>query len=53
MAFNFDTKGNVTQFSFINNEFNIKKLNVALFFILCKELDIDINRLSNEIYFFI
>lgn len=23
MAFNFDTKGNVTQFSFINNEFNI------------------------------
>ena len=23
MAFNFDTKGNITQFSFINNEFNI------------------------------
>ncbi len=34
-------------------EFDIKKLNFALFFMLCKELDIDINRLTDEIYSFI
>ncbi len=32
------------------SEFRPKKLEVALFFILCKELEIDVNKLIEEVY---